>query len=67
MAEQEKLRGHSVLVLSDVMAAVAYINKGSGASDEMAKVMKRISRVCVRNEILLRSEHLKGCRWRRLG
>ena len=41
MAEQEKLRGHSVLVLSDAMAAVAYINNGSGASDEMTKVMKR--------------------------
>ena len=63
VAEAEKLRGHSVLVLSDAMAAVAYINKGSVPSDEMTAVctvMKRNFRVCVQNETSLRSEHLKG-------
>ena len=60
VAEQERLRGHSVLVLSDAMAAAAYINKGSGPSDEMTEVMKMVFRVCVQNKISLRSEHVKG-------
>ena len=67
MAEHERLRGHSVLVLSDAMAAVAYINKCSGPSDEMTKVMKRIFRVCVQNEISLRSEHLTGVSMKEAG
>ena len=58
--EGERLRGASLLLLSDATAAVAYINKGSGPSDFMSKVMKRIFTRCVELELSLMADHVSG-------
>ena len=59
VAEAILLAGRSVLILSDAVGAVAYINKGGGCSDVMTAIMKRLLKVCVQHEICIRAEHLR--------
>ena len=58
--EGERLRGASLLFLSDATAAVAYINKGSGPSELMSKVMRRIFSRCVELELSVWADHISG-------
>ena len=58
--EGEALRGASLLFLSDATAAVRYMNKGSGPSVVMSRMMKRIFRRCVELEVCLRADHVSG-------
>ena len=58
--EGESLRGASILFLSDATAAVRYINKGSGPSEVMSKMMKRIFARCIGLEISIQSDHVAG-------
>jgi hypothetical protein len=66
-AEGALLTGKSVLVLSDAVGAVKYINDGAGQSVEMTSIMKRIFRQCVKMEICLRAEHLSGSKMKESG
>lgn len=56
----ERLTGASVLVQPDATTTVAYVNKGSGPSDELTKVMKGVWDVCVRHGISIWAEHFEG-------
>lgn len=60
--ELEVLRGRTCLIQSDCMAAVVYINKGSGASEVLTRIARRIFWRCVMNGIALRAEHFAGVR-----
>ena len=66
-AEADLLAGKSVLVLSDAIGAVKYINDGTGQSVEMTAIMKRVFRLCVQKEISLRAEHLSGDKMKESG
>ena len=58
--EGGRLKGASLLFLSDATAAVSYMNKGSGPSEVMSGMMKRIFTMCVENEISLMADHVSG-------
>ena len=68
-AEEGLLAGKSVLVLSDAIGAVKYINDGTEQSVEMTAIMKRIFRLCVHKEISMRAdrEHLSGDKMKESG
>ena len=61
-AECEAMAGCDVLVRPDATTTVAYVNKGSGPSAELTKVMRMIFTRCVEHGIGLRAEHLTGVR-----
>ena len=68
LEEQVKVAGgRSVLILSDAKAAVAYIEKGAGPSKVMTAMMKRIFNFCVKHEIRLRAEWVKGSEMKEAG
>ena len=56
----EELQGRNVLLLTDATAVVRYINKGSGPSDYMTKLMRKIFKLCVRWGISLHADHMAG-------
>ena len=60
--EGERLEGASVLVQPDATTTVAYVNKGSGPSKELTRVMRGIWDVCMRFCITLKAEHFEGDR-----
>ena len=58
--ECEALSGRMVLVRADAVTTVRYVNKGSGPSEFLTAVMKRIWHKCVRFAIALVAEHIQG-------
>ena len=51
-----------MLVQPDATTTVAYVNKGSGPSEELSKVMRAIWDVCIKHCISLTAEHFEGDR-----
>ena len=57
---QERLEGQRILLWSDSVAAVAYINKGAGRSDVMSRQMRRIWALCLEMGCSVFAEHVAG-------